>query len=192
MQPISESPHLTTSHHVYPPIANPSALNAPSSLASSNDALTGPGQCGVPLAAAVMGRCGYGPRLPLLVISPYARQNYVDHTVGNQSSILRFIEDNFDLGRIEQAAPKSVAQGGSLAPPRDGRDGFRSQDLAQRGHLRLQGVLFDDHLRPHALEQFVVGDGMPVAFNQRYQQIESTRSNIYWRAGCQQASFIGL
>jgi phospholipase C len=99
--------------HVYPPIANPSALNAPAPLAASNDALTGPGQCGVPLAGAVMGRCGYGPRLPLLVISPYARQNYVDHTVGDQSSILRFIEDNFDLGRIDQAAPKSVAQGGS-------------------------------------------------------------------------------
>ena len=25
------------------------------------------------------GRCGYGPRLPLIVISPYAKQNYVDH-----------------------------------------------------------------------------------------------------------------
>ena len=100
--------------HVYPPIANPSALNAPASLASSNDALTSPGQCGVPLAGAVMGRCGYGPRLPLLVISPFARQNYVDHTVGDQSSILRFIEDNFNLGRIDQGAPKSVAQGGSF------------------------------------------------------------------------------
>ena len=99
--------------HVYPPIANPSALNAPASLSASNDALTGPGQCGVPLAGAVMGRCGYGPRLPLLVISPYAKRNYVDHTVADQSSILRFIEDNFGLGRIDQAAPKSVAQGGS-------------------------------------------------------------------------------
>ena len=98
--------------HVYPPIANPSALNGP--LPASNDALTGPGQCGVPHAGAVMGRCGYGPRLPLLVISPFARQNYVDHTVADQASILRFIEDNFSLGRIDQAAPKSVAQGGSF------------------------------------------------------------------------------
>jgi phospholipase C len=100
--------------HVYPPIANPSALNAPASLPASNDALTGPGQCGVPRAGAVMGRCGYGPRLPLLVISPYARQNYVDHTVGDQTSVLQFIEDNFGLGRIDQVAPKSVAQGGSF------------------------------------------------------------------------------
>jgi len=100
--------------HVYPPIANPSALNAPAGLPASNDALTAPGQCGVPLAGAVMGRCGYGPRLPLLVISPYARENYVDHTVTDQSSILRFIEDNFGLGRIDQAVPKSVTQGGSF------------------------------------------------------------------------------
>jgi phospholipase C len=100
--------------HVYPPIANPSALNAGAGLASSNDALTGPGQCGVPQAGAVMGRCGYGPRLPLLVISPYAKQNFVDHTVTDQTSILRFIEDNFGLGRIDQGVPKSVAQGGSF------------------------------------------------------------------------------
>jgi len=50
----------------------------------------------------------------LLVISPHARRNYVDHTVADQSAILRFIEDNFKLGRIDpQSAPKSVAQGGS-------------------------------------------------------------------------------
>jgi phospholipase C len=45
--------------------------------------------------AGAQGRCGYGPRLPLLVISPYARSNYVDHTTTDQSSILKFIEDNW-------------------------------------------------------------------------------------------------
>jgi len=43
-------------------------------------------------------RCGYGPRLPLLVISPWTRVNYVSHTLTDQSSIVRFIEDNW-LGR---------------------------------------------------------------------------------------------
>ncbi len=52
--------------------------------------------------------------MPFLVISPYARQNYVDHTVTDQSSVLRFIEDNFNLGRIDHASPKAVAQGGSF------------------------------------------------------------------------------
>jgi phospholipase C len=66
----------------------------------SDDQLTGPGACGVTAAGGTPGRCGYGPRLPLIVISPYAKHNYVDHRVTDQSSILRFIEDNWDLGRI--------------------------------------------------------------------------------------------
>ena len=46
------------------------------------------------------GRCGVGPRIPFLVISPWAKQNYVDHRVIDQSSIIHFIEDNWNLGRI--------------------------------------------------------------------------------------------
>jgi phospholipase C len=67
------------------------------------DALTGPGACGNGTDSALpgvsgqhaQGRCGYGPRLPLMLISPYAKQNYVDHTMTDQTSILRFIEDNW-------------------------------------------------------------------------------------------------
>ncbi len=40
-------------------------------------------------------RCGYGPRLPLLVISPYSKVNAVDHSRTDQTSILRFVEDNW-------------------------------------------------------------------------------------------------
>jgi phospholipase C len=43
---------------------------------------------------------GYGPRLPLLVISPCAKPNFVDHTQTDQTSILRFIEDNWGTGPI--------------------------------------------------------------------------------------------
>jgi phospholipase C len=65
-----------------------------------DDQLLGAGSCGSATNVTQQGRCGYGPRLPLLVISPYAKVNYVDHTVTDQSSILRFIEDNWNLGRI--------------------------------------------------------------------------------------------
>jgi len=34
------------------------------------------------------------------VISPYARTNFVDHTLTDQTSILRFVEDNWSAGRI--------------------------------------------------------------------------------------------
>jgi phospholipase C len=70
---------------------------------SPADALTGVGLCGNganalpgPVANAhAQGRCGYGARMPLLVISPLAKRNFVDHTTTDQSSIVRFIEDNW-------------------------------------------------------------------------------------------------
>ena len=40
-------------------------------------------------------RCAYGPRLSLLVISPWAKENYVSSVLSDQTSILRFIEDNW-------------------------------------------------------------------------------------------------
>ena len=52
---------------------------------------------GAPLGG-FLDRCGYGPRTPLLVISPFAKRNFVDHTVTDQTSILRFIEDNWLSG----------------------------------------------------------------------------------------------
>ncbi len=72
------------------------------------DALDGDGVCGdgrvilpgiSPANRHALGRCGYGPRLPLLAISPWAKRNYVDSTVTDQTSILRFIEDVFLDGR---------------------------------------------------------------------------------------------
>jgi phospholipase C len=73
---------------------------------TSEDALDGTGVChargtlpGVNShGQPVQGRCGFGPRLPLLVVSPWARSNHVDHTLTDQSSITRFIEDNWLRG----------------------------------------------------------------------------------------------
>ncbi len=68
------------------------------------DALTGPNACGTAATALpglhprnthALGRCGYGPRQPLLVVSPWARANFVDHTVTDQTSIIHFVEDNW-------------------------------------------------------------------------------------------------
>ena len=47
----------------------------------------------------VNGRCGPGTRLPFLLISPYAKVNYVSHTRISQASIVRFIEDNWLHGQ---------------------------------------------------------------------------------------------
>jgi phospholipase C len=41
------------------------------------------------------GRCGYAVRQPFIVVSPWAKQNFVDHSVTDQTSVIRFIEDNW-------------------------------------------------------------------------------------------------
>jgi phospholipase C len=87
--------------HVIGPIVNQS--NTP------DDTLSGPASCGTPKPGAYLARCGYGPRQPFLVISPYARQNFVDHSVTDQSSVLRFIEDNWGLGRIGNQSTDAIA-----------------------------------------------------------------------------------
>jgi phospholipase C len=44
------------------------------------------------------------------VVSPWARRNFVDHTVTDQSSILRFVEDNWLGGtRIGQGSFDGIA-----------------------------------------------------------------------------------
>jgi phospholipase C len=87
---------------------------------SSQDALNSPGACGTigttpqlpgpnSNGQPVNGRCGYGVRTPLIVISPWAKANYVDHTLTDQSSLLRFIEDNWSLGRIGGGSFDAIA-----------------------------------------------------------------------------------
>lgn len=97
--------------HRYSPNRNPSA--------SMQDRLNGAKTCNAGGAGSVsraqpldgidgnpaQGRCGYGPRLPLLVVSPWAKANYVDHTVTDQTSIMHFIEDNWlDSKRLGQGS----------------------------------------------------------------------------------------
>ena len=80
--------------HQMSPIVNPSAVLT--AAAADSDQLNGPGVCGhgSPLGG-IQGRCGYGPRQPFLVISPFAKKNFVDHTLTDQSSVILFIEDNW-------------------------------------------------------------------------------------------------
>jgi phospholipase C len=102
----------------------------------TDDQLLGPGNCGSPKASDIAGgtqngRCGYGPRFVFELISPYAKTNYVDHTITDLSSILRFVEDNWELGRIGNGSVDAIA--GSL----DGLFDFNSQGHGDLGH--------DDH-----------------------------------------------
>ncbi|MGB6521470.1 MAG: alkaline phosphatase family protein [Candidatus Cybelea sp.] len=53
-----------------------------------------------PVAPPQVNYTSDGMRIPLLVISPYAIPHNVSHTEYNYGSILRFIEDTFDLGSL--------------------------------------------------------------------------------------------
>ncbi len=90
--------------HVSAPAANGSADPA-------NDALEHAGAChpGTAAAGGFQDRCGFGPRLPLLVISPYSRAGQVDHQVSDQTSVLRFIERNWSVGPVGGGSFDQVA-----------------------------------------------------------------------------------
>ncbi|MGN6377356.1 MAG: alkaline phosphatase family protein [Gaiellales bacterium] len=71
---------------------------------------------------------GYGPRVPGLVISPYARRGYIDHQILSSDAYLKFIEDDF-LG------------GQRLNPATDGRPDSRPD---VRENLPILGNLAAD------------------------------------------------
>ncbi len=60
-------------------------------------------------------RCGYGQRLPLVVISPYTRDNYVSGNLTDTTSVVRFIEDNWLHGKRIPGSYDAVS--GSLDAP---------------------------------------------------------------------------
>jgi phospholipase C len=45
---------------------------------------------------------GLGPRVPMLIVSPYAKEGFVDKTVYEFSSVLKFIETVYDLEPMTQ------------------------------------------------------------------------------------------
>ncbi len=79
--------------HQYLTPTNPSASPA--------DQLNGAGICGSGTpqngigGKPVEGRCGPGMRIPVMVMSPYAKKNYVSHVQISQASVVQFIEDNW-------------------------------------------------------------------------------------------------
>ena len=100
--------------HVYSGVINPSRSPADN---LTNTTFSGPtsGQCGpspqtkAPLAGE-QGRCGFGPRLPMLVISPYARVNHVDSNLTDQASIINFVEYNWHLPGIPGSADRILSK----------------------------------------------------------------------------------
>ena len=120
--------------HQMPPIVNPSfspavdTLNGAGVCNTSNGFQQGEDVFDTPLKGnsgkPAWGRCGYATRMPLLVVSPFAKRNHVDHTLTDQASVLRFIEDNWLSGQ-------RIQRGGSfdtIAGPLDNMFDFDNRD----------------------------------------------------------------
>jgi phospholipase C len=97
---------------------NTTVISAGGASFTGADQYDSAGSCGMSVAARpvgvagtpVNGRCGPGTRTPFIVISPYARANYVDHTPITQASVVKFIEDNWLGGqRIGQGSFDATA-----------------------------------------------------------------------------------
>jgi phospholipase C len=65
---------------------------------------------------------GDGARIPLMVVSPYAKEGYVDHTYNDHVSILKFIESNWRLSTLSNRSrdnlpnPETVKKGDPYVP----------------------------------------------------------------------------
>jgi phospholipase C len=103
--------------HQRPVIVNGSNTAADTAICSSAPMILG----------SFPDRCGFSQRLPMLVISPWTRQNYVSHKLIDQVSVTRFIEDNWLRGQ---------------------RIGGGSYDVVS-GSLAGWGGLLDFFARPH-------------------------------------------
>ena len=120
--------------HVSGPIVNGSNTSADASICNTTPTTLGSYQY----------RCGLGPRLPLIVISPWTRPNYVSNNLTDTASIIKFIEDNWLHGQ---------------------RIGNGSYD-ASAGSLDAPGGVLDFHL--------VIPNYVPVILNPTTGEVVST------------------
>jgi len=67
-----------------------------------------------------------GPRVPLIVISPYARKHYVAHAEGNQASVVKFIDAVFNLPPL--ALLPDEQRGRQIGEQRFGQNELGPQD----------------------------------------------------------------
>ena len=85
--------------------------------------------------------------MPFLVISPYAKPNFVDHTLTDQTSIIRFIEDNWLGGqRIGQGSFDAIADRSTTCSTSENGESVLSQPVLfldpddRRGHFQLESA----------------------------------------------------
>lgn len=92
--------------HVPPPLVKSSAWNVNPVLDPLDEIARRGAKAGIKKSQL---RAGYGPRIPFLVISPWSKENFVSHDIVDQTSIIKFIENNWKLGRLGRGSYEQIA-----------------------------------------------------------------------------------
>ncbi len=81
---------------------------------------------------------GYGFRVPAIIVSPYARSGTIDNTTYDFTSILKFIEDNWNLQPLtaRDATANSIANALDLSRPPSAPGLSRAKHGLPRGLAR--------------------------------------------------------
>jgi acid phosphatase len=131
---------------------------------------------------------GDGSRVPAIVISPYAKQGYVDHQQHDTLSILKTIEDRFGLQSLNQrdANATSLASDFQSTPHRNIGTAYLQPDADNVGQfvLFVGGTEESDHIQiqPAAGNQIEVKiDKAP--FDQTFDASVISRIQIYGQGG---------
>ncbi|HZT54731.1 MAG TPA: hypothetical protein VFA35_00785, partial [Burkholderiaceae bacterium] len=92
------------------------------------------------------------------------------------------------LGRCRTLARHREA----IAPPGNGGDRLRPEQLAQGGDLHLQVVFLDDEARPRQIEELLLGDQLAGAFGERHEHVERACADRDRSAADNEAALHGL
>ncbi|HVB95186.1 MAG TPA: alkaline phosphatase family protein [Nitrososphaerales archaeon] len=116
-------------------------------------------------------RYGDGFRVPLLMISPFAKQGYIDHTLSDHTSILKFMERVFNLPSVTQ---------------RDGAasdliESLNSNYITQytEDSILPQGTPTYSNLTPSALDAYAHNPGIRLAYMNTQNKSQEV---VFWGA----------
>jgi phospholipase C len=134
---------------------------------------------------------GDGNRIPALVISPYAKRGFVDHTQHDTLSILKTVEDRFGLQPLNQrdAGATSLASNFQLQGNASVGMAYLQPDADNPGKFALivEGTEGSDHIQvtqddsTHTIG--VTIDGPQVAFAQVFDATNISRLEVYTQGG---------
>jgi phospholipase C len=135
---------------------------------------------------------GDGTRVPAIVISPYARRGYVDHTQHDTLSILKTIEDRYDLQPLNDRDAAASSLASSFLP--DGQDqqgdnqqgdGNQQQGAQQAVQLNHTGSQASGHvsISPDGMNFRVQTGGPGVNVDRSFAASTTTRLQAHAQGG---------